>query len=219
MRATTKTTTTKTTLTRLLRTPGSAMPRRRIPVGPEGAGCTGPHADRPHARTTGPVFVAARLRALDHAVSGVLRPFTLPALRVLLGLVFVWFGALKVVGRSPVAGLVARTLPFANPHLVMLVLGTLEGLLGVMLIFGVFLRLALPVLVVHLAGTFATFVVAPHLMFSAGDPLLLTGNGEFVAKNVVLIAATLVLIAHTIGTPAKAQPASEAAPTLAAPQA
>jgi len=41
-----------------------------------------------------------------------------------------------------------------------------------------------------------TFVVAPDLMFSDGNPLLLTADGEFVAKNVVLIAATLVRIGH-----------------------
>ena len=41
-----------------------------------------------------------------------------------------------------------------------------------------------------------TLVVAPDLMFSDGNPLLLTADGEFVAKNVVLIAATLVLIGH-----------------------
>lgn len=49
----------------------------------------------------------------------------------------------------------------------------------------------------RLAGTFSAFVVAPGLMFRGGDPLLRTANGEFVVKNLVLITATLVLIAHT----------------------
>jgi len=128
--------------------------------------------------------------------------------------VFVWFGGLKVIGRSPVAALVAQTLPFTNQHLVMLVLGTTELLLGVLLICGVFVRLALPILAMHLAGTFSTFVVAPQLMFNAGDPLLLTADGEFVAKNGVLIAATLVLITHTSRTPATVHPVSGAAPSL-----
>jgi uncharacterized membrane protein YkgB len=57
--------------------------------------------------------------------------------------------------------------------------------------------LVLPVLVAHLAGTFLTFVMLPELMFRGGNPLLLTELGEFVTKNLVLIAATLVLIAHT----------------------
>jgi uncharacterized membrane protein YkgB len=115
---------------------------------------------------------------------------------MLLGFLFVWFGGLKIIGRSPVAGLVGRTLPFANPHLVLLALGTAEVALGLLLISGALVRIALPALAIHLVGTLSTFVMAPDLMFSDGDPLLLTANGEFVAKNVVLIAATLVLIAH-----------------------
>jgi uncharacterized membrane protein YphA (DoxX/SURF4 family) len=134
---------------------------------------------------------------LDDAVSHALHPFTLTALRVLLGLLFVWFGGLKIIGLSPVAALVSRTLPFASPHLVLLVLGAAEVTLGLLLLSGLFLRIALPVLAMHLAGTFSTFVVAPGLMFRGGDPLLLTANGEFVVKNLVLITATLVLIAHT----------------------
>lgn len=39
--------------------------------------------------------------------------------------------------------------------------------------------------------------MAPALMFSDSNPLLLTADGEFVAKNSVLIAAALVLITHT----------------------
>jgi uncharacterized membrane protein YkgB len=40
-------------------------------------------------------------------------------------------------------------------------------------------------------------------MFRGHDPLLLTADGEFVMKNVILIAATLVLIAHSSQTVAK----------------
>ena len=152
------------------------------------------------ALTSGASLVAGKTRAVDDAISQAVRPFTMTALRVLLGLLFVWFGGLKIIGRSPVAALVSRTLPFASPHLVLLMLGTAEVILGILLLSGLFLRIALPVLAIHLAGTFSTFVVAPALMFRGGDPLLLTANGEFVVKNLVLITATLVLIAHTSGS-------------------
>jgi uncharacterized membrane protein YphA (DoxX/SURF4 family) len=128
-----------------------------------------------------------------------LRPVTLPALRLLLGLLFVWFGALKVLGRSPVGELVSGTLPWADPHLTVVVLGATEVVLGLGLVIGFAVRLVLPVLAAHLTGTFLTFVMLPQLMFRGHNPFLLTESGEFVAKNLVLIAATLVLIAHTGG--------------------
>ena len=138
---------------------------------------------------------------LDLILTTMLRPVTLPALRVLLGLLFVWFGALKVLGRSPVGELVSGTLPWVDRDLTVLVLGIVEVALGAGLVTGVAVRLVLPVLVAHLSGTFMTFVMLPQLMFQGHNPLLLTESGEFVTKNLVLIAATLVLIAHTGSAP------------------
>lgn len=145
--------------------------------------------------------LAALCCRIDKIMTGMLRPVTLPAMRVLLGLLFMWFGALKVLGRSPVGELVSGTLPWADPHLTVLVLGTVEVVLGAGLVTGVAVRLVLPLLVAHLCGTFLTFVMLPQLMFHGHNPLLLTESGEFVTKNLVLIAATLVLIAHTGTTP------------------
>jgi putative oxidoreductase len=134
---------------------------------------------------------------LDRILTTTLRPVTLPALRVLLGVLFVWFGALKVLGLSPVGELVSGTLPWADPRVTVLALGAAEVAFGAALATGVALRLVLPLLVAHLSGTFLTFVMLPQLMFHGHNPLLLTEYGEFVTKNLVLIAATLVLIAHT----------------------
>ena len=54
-----------------------------------------------------------------------------PVLRIALGLVYVWFGGLKIFGRSEVFHLVAVTLPFVNPYVFVPVLGVIEVLLGV----------------------------------------------------------------------------------------
>ena len=136
-------------------------------------------------------------RSTDRRVAEALRPVALPSLRILLGLLFVWFGGLKVVGASPVEALVAGTLPWFDPRLSMLALGGTEVALGLGLVVGFAVRLVLPVLAAHLGGTFLAFLMLPDLMFRQNNPLLLTESGEFVAKNLVLIAATVVLIAHT----------------------
>jgi putative oxidoreductase len=152
----------------------------------------------PSLPLTAPPDLRARATAtFDDVVDRLVRPVALPALRVLLGVVFIWFGALKVTGDSPVGDLVAGTLPWADRDLVVPVLGSVEVLLGLALVLGIGLRLVLPALVGHLAGTFLTFVMLPDRMFQDANPLLLTESGEFVAKNLVLVCAGLVLIAHT----------------------
>ncbi len=138
-----------------------------------------------------------RARVLDRLIAETLRRLALPCLRVLLGLLFIWFGALKVAGVSPVKAMVAATLPWASPNVIVPLLGGAEVLLGLGLVTGIALRLVLPALAAHLAGTFLTFVMLPGQMFNDSNPLLLTENGEFVTKNLVLISATLVLMAHT----------------------
>jgi putative oxidoreductase len=138
-----------------------------------------------------------RARAMDRLIADTLRPLALPTLRILLGLLFIWFGGLKVAGVSPVKAMVAGTLPWADPDVIVPLLGGVEVLLGLGLVTGIGLRVVLLALIAHLAGTFLTFVMLPGRMFRDDNPLLLTENGEFVTKNLVLISATLVLIAYS----------------------
>lgn len=45
----------------------------------------------------------------------------------------------------------------------------------------------------QMLGTFLTAIVLPHVVFRDGNPLLLTVEGEFILKNLVLLAAGLVV--------------------------
>jgi uncharacterized membrane protein YkgB len=114
-------------------------------------------------------------------------------LRIAIGVVFVWFGALKLTGDTPVAQLVANTMPFLPKDVFVPALGVFEVLLGVALLVGRRLDLVVILLVMHLAGTFLVLVVTPETAFSHHNPLMLTMVGEFVVKNVVLIAAGVVV--------------------------
>ena len=116
-------------------------------------------------------------------------------LRLALAAVFVWFGALKITGASPVHDLIAQTLPFVSADISVPALGVVEVVIGLVLAAGVLPRITLLVLAGHLAGTFLTFVTASELMFGA-NVYELTADGEFVVKNLVLIGAALVLIGH-----------------------
>ncbi|GAA1313432.1 DUF417 family protein [Saccharothrix xinjiangensis] len=123
-----------------------------------------------------------------------LRALSVPLLRGSLGVVFVWFGALKVAGATPVADLVAQTVPWLDPGAFVLVLGVVEVVLGVALVVGRRLRWVALLVVLHLCGTFLILVVQPAVAFRTGNPLLLTMTGEFVVKNLVLITAALAVM-------------------------
>ncbi|WP_214402332.1 DoxX family protein [Pseudonocardia lacus] len=118
-------------------------------------------------------------------------------LRVALGVVFVWFGALKIANVTPVAALVADTLAFVPipPDLLLPALGAFEVVAGGLLVVGRLLRPVLAVLVAHLVGTFLVLVTLPGVAFQDGNPLLLTTEGEFVVKNLVLVAGALAVAA------------------------
>ncbi len=133
----------------------------------------------------------------EEAVLRVLRVAAVPVLRVALGIVFVWFGALKVIGESPIAGLVASMLPFLPADTVVIGLGVFEVVAGLALIAGFLVTWVSAAIVAHLATTFLVAVVHPGVVFTGGNPLLVTMEGEFIAKNLVLIAGAMVVAAFS----------------------
>jgi putative oxidoreductase len=116
-----------------------------------------------------------------------------PLLRASLGVVFIWFGALKFIAATPVGDLVANTLPFLPKSFVVPALGAFEVLLGIGLLVGRYLGVVALLMMAHLTGTFLVLLVEPDVAFQNGNPFLLTMTGEFVVKNLVLITAGLVL--------------------------
>ena len=139
--------------------------------------------------------VGARLAGLRAAADR----FCLPLLRMSLGVVFVWFGALKLTRTTPVADLVADTVPILPAHLFVTALGAFEVVIGLALLVNRWTQVAALIMIMHLGGTFLVLVTQPEVSFQGGNPLLLTMTGEFVVKNVVLITAGIVLIGAGLG--------------------
>ena len=132
----------------------------------------------------------------DEPIIAFLHSWSIPALRVALGLVFIWFGALKLLGVSPVIPMLRQTYGFLPLPVFAPLLGIWELLVGSGLIFRRALRRTLVLLCLHLTGTFVAACLAPQLFFLNSNPLLLTSNGEFVVKNLVLVTAGLVIGGH-----------------------
>ena len=118
-------------------------------------------------------------------------------LRWSLGIVYLWFGALKLANLSPVLELIRRTSPLLATTPFYNVLALSELALGAMLLTGVWRRWTAAAAVMHLVGTFSVVLFSPRTAFRPYFPIL-TMEGEFVVKNLVLLAAagTLWLLAR-----------------------
>ncbi|MDT4987491.1 MAG: putative oxidoreductase [Micromonosporaceae bacterium] len=139
-------------------------------------------------------------------------------LRISVGVVFIWFGALKITGATPVAKLVAATVPILPANVFVPALGAFEVVLGLALLIGRHLDLVAVLLVAHLTGTFLVLVMEPNAAFEHGNPLMLTMTGEFVIKNIVLIAAGLVLATKCASQPSREPAAAPVSRTIPVPE-
>jgi len=167
-----------------------------------------PIAKLPPSNRAKPVLVRIRperesetitlLSNLDEILLAILRRWSIPALRIAIGCVFIWFGTLKALGVSPVIDLIQQTYTFLPIHLFVLTLGAWEILIGIGMISKRALRCTLILMCVHLTGTFTALLLAPSHFFLERIPFVLTADGEFVIKNMVLIAAGLVIGGHEI---------------------
>lgn len=129
----------------------------------------------------------------DRLVIPLAQRWAVPVLRIALAVVFLWFGVLKVLGVSPVEDMVAGTVYFFDPAWFVPLLGWVEILIGLGLFFRVALRFVVAVLLVQMVGTFLVFVIRPDIAFQNGNPLLLSDDGEFVLKNLVILGAGIVV--------------------------
>jgi putative oxidoreductase len=113
--------------------------------------------------------------------------------RLSLATVFFWFGVLKVANVSPVTNLLRAAFPFLAETPYLEILGIAEIVIGVGLLMNRLTKQATFMMILHLLGTLSLFIIAPRLIFAPTFPVL-TMDGEFVLKNVVLITSALVIM-------------------------
>lgn len=130
---------------------------------------------------------------LDARVTAWMARYGLTMMRVALGIIFFWFGVLKLVpGMSPAEDLVRNSVFFIDPNLFQPVLAVWEMAIGLGLITGWFMRLTLLLLFLQMPGTALPLVITPEACFTS-FPFGLTLEGQYIVKNLVLITAGIVL--------------------------
>lgn len=120
-----------------------------------------------------------------------------PALRISLAVIFVWFGLLKPLGISPAADLVVSTvgwLPVLSPRTALALIGWWEVAIGLTFLFRRTLRVAIALLALQMVGTFMPLVMLPEITFQPGRvPYAPTLEGQYIIKNLLIIAAALAV--------------------------
>ena len=138
-------------------------------------------------------YLEARFDRVDRAITRWMARYGLVIMRIGLGIVLFWFGALKLVpDLSPAEELVRNTTYFVDPDLFLPTLAIWEMVIGLGLISGMFMRATLFLLFLQMAGTALPLVVLPEAVWTE-FPYGLTLEGQYIVKNLVIIGAALVL--------------------------
>jgi len=138
--------------------------------------------------------------------------YSLDVLRFALGVIFIWFGALKFFpGLSPAEELVRNTIYFFDPDFVLPVLATWEVLIGIGFLSGFFTnrlqRVTILLLFMQMVGAALPLVLLPEVCWT-NFPFVLTLEGQYIVKNLVIIGSALVLGATVRGGRVEAEPSS-----------
>src|SRR3990170_829292 len=144
---------------------------------------------------------------LDHALVGFMSAYGVHLLRWAVAIVYLWFGGLKLIDASPAAELVVKTVFWLPPRQALMFIGAWEVLIGIGLLSTrpLILRATLFPLWLQALGTFQVFSLLPQDAFQGGNPLSPTLEGQYAFKNLVLIAAGLVIGSTVRRVPGKVQ--------------
>ena len=156
-------------------------------------------------------WAAMTFDRVDRRVTGLMARYGVLFLRMALGVVFLWFGAIKLVpGLSPAESLAGRTIEVLSLGIVpsdvaLPVLALWECAIGLGLLTGVAMRVTLLLLFIQMLGTLTPLLLFPTETF-ARFPLVPTLEGQYIIKNAVLIAGAIVVGATVRGGGLIAEP-------------
>lgn len=145
-----------------------------------------------------------RFEKIDYAITQWMADHGITLLRISVGIIFLWFGGLKLFpSLSPAEVLATKTIEvltfgIVTPSISLPVLAVWEVMIGLGLISGRFLRITLLLLFVQMMGTVTPLVLFPDEAFTV-FPIGLTLEGQYIIKNLVLISAGIVIGATVRG--------------------
>ncbi|GMU74235.1 MAG: hypothetical protein AMXMBFR44_4320 [Candidatus Campbellbacteria bacterium] len=145
------------------------------------------------------------IQTVDIRLIRFFREISFPVARVSLFIVFFWFGLLKILGLSPAGELVQalyeETISFVPFATFYVLFGLLEMAIGVLFLFPRAVRVVIPLLLAHMLTTFLPLFFLPEIAWQRW--FVPTLEGQYIIKNLVIIATTLFIAAHAHPLPPK----------------
>jgi uncharacterized membrane protein YkgB len=139
----------------------------------------------------------AHVEHIDSKLISFSNRFSVGAAQVGLAVIFLWFGALKLLGKSPVDDLIINLSNTLAPNLegasFVVGIGVLEILIALTIIDRQLLRLAILFLVVHLILVSLPLFVLPEVTWSGF--LIPTLEGQYILKNIIIATSGMVVLA------------------------
>jgi uncharacterized membrane protein YkgB len=137
------------------------------------------------------------LYEIDRSISTFMHHWGTVALRISLGVIFIWFGILKPLGLSPAEPLVIATvkwLPLFEGSVWVSLIGWWEVAIGIAFLFRRTIRVAIALLALQMVGTLMPLILLPAVTFQTGHaPYGPTMAGQYIIKNVLIISAAVVI--------------------------
>jgi uncharacterized membrane protein YkgB len=139
------------------------------------------------------------IKNVDLSVIAFFRRTFLPFARVALFIVFFWFGILKLFSLSPATplaeALTAQTVGLQYFDILFKGLSIVECLIGVLFLVPKATRIVIPLLFIHMAVVCAPLVLLPGEVWTGF--LVPTLEGQYIIKNVVIVAVAIGIAAQT----------------------
>ena len=117
-------------------------------------------------------------------------------IRIPLFIIFFWFGFLKIIGLSPAQSLVKDTvywMPLLSAETWTIVIGWWEVLIAICFLFKKTTFYAMILLFLQMTGTFLPLVILSEVTFQNSNPFLPTLEGQYIIKNIIIIASALII--------------------------
>ncbi len=118
--------------------------------------------------------------------------------RLSLFVIYTWFGVLKLMGKSPASELVKalhnKVIPAIPFQQFFIAFAVFEIIIGVLFLLPRFAKLAYFLFFIHIFLTFLPLFLLPGMVWQSF--LVPTIEGQYIIKNLSLVAVVLLLSAH-----------------------